>query len=251
MSPYPKPLLVLSFILLLLAAACAPQAQPSPVSSPAYTVTAEGTLQTVLPTLTETVTPSPSPSFTAVFTATWTVTPGPTNTVTPAAQFERSEIISVSGVEGGFLLTLRVPGVDADLNAEMAGRKFQCQYTAEAPDLLFCRGISRPPADQQLDLQFTDPASGAVLYSGLVVLSSLVIPTATPVGFASCADRGKNLFCEVECRIYDGNPCIVASCSDACGPYYSIHDCPEDRPNDGICDKDLELQMKIRYGLPH
>ena len=63
----------------------------------------------------------------------------------------------------------------------------------------------------------------------LVIPTALLVPP-TPVGWAgnNCPQRGQNVSCETECRIApDGNPCIVATCTDACGPYFSVHTCPD------------------------
>jgi hypothetical protein len=145
---------------------------------------------------------------------------------------------------------MRVPGLTAALNIELESHPFTCQMDAAAPETLFCQGLSGPPIEKSIHMIFTDPASGEEVYSGTTYIIRQAVPTATPEGFGSCPDRGKDLFCEVECRIYSDVPCIVATCNDACGPYFSIHTCPQDVPNDGICSSELERQMKDKYGLP-
>lgn len=245
----PKVHLFLTVLIILMLAACTPPAIPSP--SAVHLPALETTAPSAEPTLTSTVTSTITPTFTAVLTATWTVTPGPTNTSTPFAQFDRFEVTSVNELLGGWRLTVRVPGLDRPLNLIINERKFQCDMVKEAPETLFCQGLSRPNLDQQIDFSLTDPQTGEAVYAGKTYISPAAVPTSTPVGFANCPDRGKKLFCEVECRMYGTDPCIVATCNDACGPYYSIHTCPQDIPFDGICSHELELEMKIKYGLPH
>ncbi len=223
-------------------------AQPAPTATATSAIlpTALVALETVPPTLTL----QPSPSLTPLLTATWTLTPGPTNTRTPQARFSEAQVVAVLQHNAGYQLTLKVPGLAQALDVLLANLPYSCQMVAEAPQTLFCQGLSRPPIDQRIAIVFRDPADGQELYQGETYIIQAAVPTPTPAGYFSCPDRGKDVFCEVECRIYGGNPCIVATCNDACGLYYSIHDCPQDIPNDGICDPELEAQMRDKYGLP-
>lgn len=241
----------LFWLLLILLAACTPAAPTTPTAIQSLP-TAGVRLETlVIPTDTRVPpTDTPSPTPTQLLTATWTVTVGPTNSPTPMAQFEKAQVISLTNPADGFRLAIRVPGLTAALNLELEGRKFTCQMDTAAPETLFCYGLSRPPIDRSIRMVFTNPDGGAVVYDGKTFIIPQAVPTSTPEGWGSCPDRGKKLFCEVECRIYSGEPCIVATCNDACGPYFAIHTCPQDIPNDGICDSDLERQMKDKYGLP-
>jgi hypothetical protein len=87
-----------------------------------------------------------------------------------------------------------------------------------------------------------------------VVLSSLTLPTALPEGYAdtNCPDRGKNISCETECRIDpNGSPCIVATCTDACGLYRSVQSCPENMTLPSpICSPEQAAAAKAKYGIP-
>jgi hypothetical protein len=234
-------------VVLSLASACTPAAAPAVTesASPAALPSAQVHLETlVLPT--DTITPT----ATLALTATWTVTPGPTNSATPAAQFDKAQVLSVNNPVGGFLVSMRVPGLKTVLNILLETRKFTCSMDAKAPETLFCQGIDGPPIDRQISLVFVDPQSGAEVYKGTTYIIKAAVPTATPVGWASCPDRGKNIFCEVECRVYGGEPCIVATCNDACGPYFAVHTCPNDRPNDGLCSEEVNMELRRLYGIP-
>jgi hypothetical protein len=209
--------------------------------------TARKRLETlILPTKTATITPT----LTQALTATWTITPGPTNSVTPTAQFDKAQVISVTNPPGGFQVAMRVPGITAALDIILEARKFTCKLDPAAPETLFCQGLAGPPIDRPISLVFIDPKTGAEMYKGTTYIITAAVPTSTPVGFASCPDRGKNIFCEVECRTYGGDPCLVVTCNDACGVYYSLHTCPQDIPNDGMCSAEVEQEMRKKYGIP-
>jgi hypothetical protein len=240
-----SPRLSLVPLLFLFAACSAPL--PAPIQTTSAPPTAQARIETLaLPTLTDT----PIPTLTRTLTATWTVTPGPTNTVTPAARFDQAQVIAVNFPLGGFQIVVRLPGVEAPLNLELEGRKYTCQLDPAAPDLLFCNGLSAPSIEQSISMVFTNPADGSLVWQGKTLIIRQAVPTETPVGFGYCKDRGKDMWCEVECRIHGDVPCLVATCNDACGPYYGINTCPDDVPITGICDKPTEMELRARYGIP-
>jgi hypothetical protein len=143
-----------------------------------------------------------------------------------------------------------VPGLKSALNVILDARKFTCQMDALAPETLFCTGTSRPHVAEQIKLVFVDPQSGAEIYAGTTYIINQAVPTATREGYTSCPNRGKNVSCETECRIYSGDPCLVVSCFDDCGLYYSLDNCPSDRQNDSVCNEEQYKEMKDKYGIP-
>jgi hypothetical protein len=236
--------------LAMLIASCAQGASFVPTSTPTLETvqvlpTAVVVLQTLdLPTSTLTAT------ATGTSTATLTLVPSLTFTSTPSALFDKAQVTSLSTPNGVPSVALKVPGLKALYNIVIDSIKFTCKTDARAPETLFCTGASRPHVGGNIPLVFVDPQSGAEVYAGTTYIIKEAVPTETPAGYFSCPNRGKNVTCEVECRTYSGTPCLVATCSDDCGPYFSIHTCPGDRPNDGICSVEMEQQMRKQYGLP-
>jgi hypothetical protein len=207
-------------------------------------------LQTIeVPTPTSTSTATATATFTR--TPTLTLLPSLTASPTPSALFDKAQVTSLSSAGDVFSIVVNIPGLKGAYNMVIDARKFTCVFDAKYPDRLFCSGSSQPGVEKNISLVFTDPDSGQEIYSGTTVIIRQALPTETPAGYFSCPNRGKNVFCEVECRIYDGsNPCLVATCLDDCGLYYSLDTCPGDRKNTGICSEDLERSMRQQYGLP-
>jgi hypothetical protein len=240
-------------ILAVLIASCAQGA--AFVSSPTPTLetvqikpTAQEILQT-MPVPTDTPTATATSTATNTSTPTFTLVPSLTFTSTPAALFDKAQVTSVSSPNGVWSVALKVPGLKGIYDIVIDRLKFSCKTDARAPETLFCTGPSRPHIEEKIPLVFTDPSSGAEIYSGTTYIIQQAVPTETPAGYFSCPNRGKNVTCEVECRVYSGNPCLVATCSDDCGIYFSLHTCPGG-VNDGICSVELEQQMRKQYGLP-
>lgn len=238
----------------MLAAACqeipaspAATAQPSPLpagsqdSNPAATLLPVNA-PTQQPTATATLKPSVTPSPTATATA------------TPIANFDRLQVISVDNNPFGSMVHLALPGIRQPLTMKLDGKLYNCRVDEKYPDHFFCQGLSRPALDTTLKLVFIDPVSQVEIYAGsLFILEAWVIPP-TPVGYlhTSCAERGKNVSCETECRIApDGSPCIVSTCTDACGPYFAVHSCPDDMPLPSpSCSEEQWVAMKKKYQIP-
>ena len=235
-------------LLILLLAACSPAASPA------------------APTLSASETPRPSktataaPSSTLVASATFTMTPTRTLTFTPSpsptplAALDQAEVIQINDGIGGIGLVVRIPHLSTPYNLILGGIRFNCKLDAEYPDWLFCWGLTRPTLDIPLTQAFIDPLTNQVVLERKVVLSSAVLPTALPegYGYTDCPDRGKNISCETECRLdWDGIPCIVATCTDACGLYRSVHSCPQDMPLPAIvCSPEQWVEAKAKNGIP-
>jgi hypothetical protein len=251
-KPLLNPILSLTLLLLILVlGAC----QATPAVTP--TVTASDT-----PQASETSTPRPSD--TATLTPEPTSTPTETATIpspTPAVAFDQAKIIGVteqvSSLQSGtsnVQIIVAFPGVTQAYNLTLDQKEYFCTLANGVPDRLFCNGMAKPKGDQELSLEFTDPESDEVLYSSTISIPSAYIPTAVPVGDQStwCPDRGKNVSCEYECRITPGgSPCLVASCYDACGYYFSVNTCPADLKQPfTFCSEAVIAQMKAKYNIP-
>ncbi len=150
-------------------------------------------------------------------------------------------------------MTLQVPGVDRGLKLALAGVSYDCTFDAQYPDRLFCQGLARPPYDETMTMVFSDLQSGVVLYEGSLIIPTALLVPPTPVGWASndCPQRGQNVSCETECRVTpDGTPCIVATCTDACGAYFSVHTCPDMDLNFASCNAEQWAALKKQYQIP-
>ncbi len=233
-------LLMLVMVMLSACASPAPTATPPP-------------LPTDTPQPSATSTPTATLTLTPTTTATPTLTLTPTLTSTPTPSFEQAKVIDLRFGVGGYQMVVVVPSLHDQYNLILGGIKFTCAVDEKAPERLFCFGLARPPLDQSLTLAFLHPETGKVVYQGKIILDSRALPTPVPSGYKQydCPDRGKNVVCEMECRIApDGNPCVVATCFDACGPYYSVHTCPENVSQWTLCDDNLWREMKSRYNIP-
>ena len=151
------------------------------------------------------------------------------------------------------MLTLALPGVQGAMRLSLGGQSYSCVSDPAYPDRLFCQGLARPAYDASLKLVFQDEASGKILYETTTVIPSALMLPPTPAGWGynTCADRGKNVSCETECRIApNGNPCIVATCTDACGPYFSVHTCPDMSLDFRSCSPEQWTALKKLYQIP-
>mgnify|MGYP001163321771 CR=1 FL=1 len=232
----------------VLLSACAPAtAQPTPTAAPSQTSAPSAT-----PAATLTLTPSATSTATATLTPTLTETPLPSPTL--AAAFDAAKPIELTSGVGGWKLSFQVPHLTQAYNAIVAGIQFKCSYDAKYADRLFCFGLSRPPLDQTITLAFLDPDSGKVVYQSKTMFVSATLPTPIPEGYSydNCAERGTNVTCETECRIApDGSPCIVSTCFDACGPYFSVNTCPEGVSEwKGLCSDEQLQEQKARNNIP-
>jgi hypothetical protein len=240
-----------SLVFALLVASCAQGAAQIITPTPTLVTlpTASKRLETlVLPSLTPSATLTITPTLT--LTATLTLIPSATYSPTPSPLFDKAQVTSLTTPGDEVKAILRVPGLQQSLDIILGAHRFYCQMDEKVPETLFCTGKSRPHVAQQIALVFVDAETDAEIYTGTTYIINQAVPTATQAGYASCPNRGKNVSCETECRIYSGDPCLVVTCFDDCGLYYSLHNCPDDRPNDGVCNEDQYREMKEKYGIP-
>jgi hypothetical protein len=169
------------------------------------------------------------------------------------AAFDQAKVIGLTNSVGGIQLTVTIPNLIVAYNMILGGNKYSCTVDARYPGKLFCWGLAQPPFDTELTIAFLDVQSGSVVYQAKTVLARAAFPTPVPAGYSwsNCPDRGKNVSCETECRIDpNGNPCLVSSCFDACGPYFSVDTCPKNLQNWTACDASVAAQMKAKYNIP-
>ena len=245
----------LAILSVFVLAACTPGASnPTATATQSLPSETNAPSETPRPTLTATPTATPTlvPSATPVPSS--TPSPAPTFTATPAAAFDKLQIISVSSGINGVSVIFKIPGINVAYDVKIRNYPYNCQLDAKAPDRLFCNGLAEPPFDKQLDLIFSDPQTKQTVYTGSTVYSSALLVKPTVAGWATtnCASRGQNVTCETECRLLaNGSPCVVSTCSDACGLYFSVDSCPADMKNDfASCPPDLFAKMKALYNIP-
>lgn len=228
---------------LLLVVGCTPL-QPSPTP----TVTEIPVTQTPVPTLTATVTPIPS----ATQTPTASLTPQPTATSGPT--FASLKLIAVTQSTNGVQLVFELPGVQTAYALMLNSVKYGCTVVVKVPDRLYCNGLKKPPVDKAIPLQFLNPEDDSLVYETNWNIPAAIVPTDIPVGDPStwCEDRGKDIKCEYECRLDNsGKACMIASCYDACGYYFSVDSCPADLTAPFTpCDGQTLEEMKARYNIP-
>jgi hypothetical protein len=151
------------------------------------------------------------------------------------------------------LLILKVPGAKTEYSLKIDNFDYQCYYDALYIDRLFCRGSNRPTFLRDIKVVYYDATTHEELYASTLVIA--VRPTLLPVIWDSahnCDDRGTNVSCDYECRVYpeNGTPCLAASCYDACGLYFSVASCAQDvGPTFNMCDDATEQRLTALYGV--
>jgi hypothetical protein len=223
------------FLMGLLLSACA-GAAPTAIATQAEPPTAVPvdtlpSVPTFTLTSTSTCTVSPAPS------ATFTLPPPPTVTESPVPlpDFANARVI-VSEVRQpertNMLLGLDIPGLNGvynlDINSTSGMIRFVCQTDLQRPERLWCEGPKLKFAGNEANISFYQVGAKDPVYQG-VYLMLIVDATPMPVGDPDtwCPDRGKNVYCESEWRFNaKGEKCLISSCTDACGYYYST-DCPD------------------------
>lgn len=246
-----KPLLLAFLCALLLAvlAGCS-AATPAPTQTPLPTST---TVPSATPVPSATDTPMPSETPTPVDTATLTPTLPPSLTPTLMAAFDQAQVTGMTNKVGGVQLVVTVPNLTVAYDMILGGNKYSCSVDAKYPGKLFCWGLAQPPFDTTLTIAFLDVQSGSVVFQTKTVLARAAFPTPVPVGYAwdNCPERGTKVSCETECRVEpNGDVCVVSSCFDACGPYFSVDTCPKDLTTWGACDASVTAKMKAKLNIP-
>lgn len=210
--------------------ATAAPTQPPPVSETPRPIETLSPSNTPSPQPTASFTPSPSPSMT--HTATVTSTPTPS--------FAGFSVTYAQYTNYGMLIGFKIPGIKENYRLTVNKIEYKCQINDKAQDSLYCYG----PQFNQNEIVTLDfyPLEGESkpLYEVSYKVSLLVPPTVDPrilmtQAPGTCPQRGVDVTCETEYRNNgNGGYCIVATCNDACGYYYSMDTCPEGSINNGI-----------------
>lgn len=245
----PRAVLFFSLIYtLIIVAGCAP-AQAAPTPSEKTSQLPSATQTALIPTSTS----APISTVTSAPTLTPSMTPSLVPSPTAQASFNLAKVIQIRNQVGGVMVTISLPNLREVYNVILAGIDYTCNLNEKYPDMLFCWGLAAPPFNKEVNLTFLNPASGAVVVEVKTFLAEANFPPAGIVtdNSTSCANKGENQTCEVECRIdEDGDPCIVASCYDACGQTLSIQTCSSNLTDISFCTADETEAIKKRYNIP-
>ena len=228
------------FLLLLLAfllAACSAAIHRSVAPMLMQTFTAQAGQPTTTPHTLILATATPTRSPTATRTATATITPTasltPTVTATPFGGFESSGFHGVQYSGSRVYLLFTVPGVTEAYHLSVEGHNLACAPSDTYADLLVCEGTQYAPSYGTLDCDFYTQTHD-LIYRGSYYHAVPQTPTPAPPPWVpiwnlsnNCPQRGENVSCETEWRTVGGVPCMIASCFDQCGHYYSIDNCSQ------------------------
>lgn len=223
-----KKIVLITFLIFL--TACSQQVEP----------TIELVQPTQQPTQVPTVTKTPQPPtripLAATDTPTLTITSTITMTPTLAALFDQIQILGGFYNQDNSIIYLSFPKVDKNYKFKIDQYDYECKVDLEYQDRVNCYGrFLDNQKSKSVLVQVFDPADSKLLFEKDVYVP-MTIPTPIPSGDAStwCPLRGQNVTCETEWRTENGEICVVMSCFDACGYYYSEHTCKEPPHNNAI-----------------
>ncbi len=222
------PLLLL--LTALLAGALAGCSSPTPLpptpEPPSPTPTAVPPTHTAVPSQT----PLPSATASATLTPEPTLTPTITLTPTPLADFTKFKMVSVAKKDYGFQMAIQVPGLQNPTKVVIGTQEYMCIIDPAYPERMFCSG-PEVLLNTNMDIFFYSLADNALLHQGVIYIPSSIFFSYPPgIDWGACPDRGKNVSCETENRVWFDPPCIVSTCVDACGYFYSIDTCQMSTP---------------------
>ena len=163
-------------------------------------------------------------------TSTITVTP------TSAALFDQIQILGGYYNQDNSIIYLSFPKVDKNYKFKMNQYDYECKVDLEYQDRVNCYGrFLDNQRSTNAFVQVYDPTSLELMFEKNVYIP-MTIPTALPAGDAStwCPLRGQKISCETEWRSEEDLTCVVMTCYDACGYYYSEHTCKEPWHNNAI-----------------
>jgi hypothetical protein len=183
----------------------------------------------VSPTVVEpTLTATNAPTDTTAPTMTLTASLVPTITVvhTPTPDYDVIRYVGASIVKGQLMLSFRMPDLNMPLKATVDGYAFNCTTDNRYPGTLYCLGRFFA-GGQRVSVKFSVGDDPQVIKEVAVVIPLEAVPTPITPGPASnwCPLRGQNVTCDEEYDEDSGVGCLDVTCYDACGYYYSIHQC--------------------------
>ncbi|MEA4930257.1 MAG: hypothetical protein VB026_01635 [Anaerolineaceae bacterium] len=213
----------LSFVLctltvLVVLTACksstAPTSSPEPSPSPSMT-----------PQPTATATSQPTNTLSP--TSTSTTAPTPTETLLPFAGFgDLFRLFRTWYLEDKTYFYFLNAGIEDTLYATADEFKLDCKADPSYPVQMICVYDGTIEGRSMMDFRFyTDRARTVKVFEARYD-ADLMDDTIYHHQY-DCPDRGKNVQCTSEYRLYDGICYYAHTCYDACGLYYSKDNLPE------------------------
>lgn len=212
----------LSAMALVLLAGCAAQMEMPATATPTQTVLTA----TVIP-------PTNTPEPTLTPTATHTPTLTPTITLTPTAT-----VIPFTGFMDNFafyrswykdektVFYFLNAGVDHTLYARADEFDLVCNPDPELATSLVCVHDAKVEGKSVMEFEFfVDEGRKMSVYKNS--FNTGLADNTIYHWQNNCPDRGKNVTCESEYRLYDGVCYYSHTCYDACGLYYSMDNLPK------------------------
>jgi hypothetical protein len=215
--------------------ACSPAQTPSPTLTPTETEMPKPSA-TLTPVPTETPLPTPTVTPTLVPSATQTAT----LTSTPRPTFAGFQVEYPEYTKNGLQLVFRIPGNRQNYRLEVNGTPYTCALVEKYPDRLYCLGPVFAQNTQVKLVFFPLEGEKQPVFETTYRITPLITPTVdVRIGFAAfkkkCPEQEDKITCETEYRKIGSACCIVATCSDACGNFFSANTCPRDMAMEGIC----------------
>jgi len=209
-------LVALTFLLVL--TACKSSAIPTPSPEPTPSPTA-----TLLPTATATEQPTETPSP----TLTPTTAPTPTETLLPFAGFrDYFRLFRTWYADDQTYFYFLNAGIEEKLYASADEFELDCQPDPKFPVQMICIYDGVIDGRTMMDFRFFTVRARTVQVFEARYDADLVDDTIYHHQY-DCPDRGKNVECNSEYRLYDGICYYAHTCYDACGLYYSKDNLPE------------------------
>lgn len=211
-------LLLCSLICLLVMGACKSDVAFSPTAEPSLAPTA-----TLSPTATATEEPTETPSP----TATATTAPTATETLLPFAGFrEYFRLFRTWYADEQTFFYFLNAGIEDKLYASADEFELECQPDPKFPVQMICIYDGVIEGRSMMDFRFfTDRARSVQVFEARYD-ADLVDNTIYHHQY-DCPQRGQNVQCVSEYRLYDGICYYAHTCYDACGLYYSKDNLPE------------------------
>ena len=203
-------------LVLCLISACSPQNTPEP------------TEPTVLPTATSlpTATVAPLPTETPFPTATPTIVPTPTQTLIPFAGFnDMFRLFRTWYLDDQTYFYFLNAGIEGMLFASADEFELECMSDPQFPVQMICIYDGVIEGRTMMDFRFFTDSARTVQVFEARYDADLVDDTVYHHDF-DCPDRGNDLYCVSEYRLYDGICYYAHTCYDACGLYYSKDNLP-------------------------
>lgn len=207
-------------LIFILASGCGArtETEPSPEVVYAPTFTPEATAIQTLP---------PTPTDTPLPTATETSLPIPTETLIPFSGFrDMFRLFRTWYLEGKTYFYFLNAGIEGPLYAAADEFPLECAPDPKFPEQMICVHDGIIEGYSLMTFRFYTDSARTVKVFEAQYDADLLDNTVYHHQF-DCPQRGENVNCVSEYRLYDGICYYAHTCYDACGLYYSKDNLPE------------------------